>query len=259
MKIKLAAALVAGTAAMTMLAGCPGLIPGTTTPSPGPSAFTFDATSPFTGEVTFDGKALSFGDANYTPVMKVKEPGQQSLSITAPFVENRYFQFKAADLTAGKTYQAVWDYTGAAPTKAADVNTIDVYVSEPASASADATDPQVKMDLEWEVGMSPDFGATINPTTSSTVNFTWNAIQNLSADYQVTVYNSGGAAQWSSAWQTDTAVSWNGNTGTETDSPTGSRIAAGAASYNIKFRKKGGTYNGPNFYGETQRIPLTIQ
>ncbi|MNT57270.1 hypothetical protein D3C72_1946300 [compost metagenome] len=139
------------------------------------------------------------------------------------------------------------------------MNTIDVYVSEPATASAAATDPMVSMDLQWNVGMSPDYAATIAVTDASTVSFTFNKIQNLDAEYQVTAYDSQKSAKWSSAWTTGTSINWNGKQGTNTNSPTGALMAAGQGYYNIKFRKKGGEYNGANFYGETQFIPVTFE
>ena len=252
MNLKLAASLVAATAAITMLAGCPA---GTPNVTPTPTPFTFATDSLLTGKVTFNGQPLEFADASYKPVMKVKEPGQNALSLTADLEQGQYFQFKS--LTAGKAYQAVWDYTGAAPTKAADVNTIDVYVSDPATASAAAADPMVTMDLEWNVGMSPEFGSTVTLSNPAEVTFGFNKIQNLDAEYQVTVFNSEGSAVWSSPWGTATSVTWNGKDTAGTN--TGNLRTAGKAFYNIKFRKKGGEYNGANFYGETQRIPLTIE
>ncbi len=254
MKLKFAAALVAGTAAITMLAGCPTGVPGTNPPA---EEFKFAADSLLTGKILFDGKALSFADAAYKPVMKVKEPGQSSLAITADIEEGQYFQFK--NLTDGKAYQAVWDYTGTAASKASDVNTVDVYVSDPATASAAATDPMISMDIEWEVGMTPDYAADVTVGDAATASFTFSKIQNLNAEYQVTVYGSDKSAKWSSAWLTTPSVTWNGKLGVNTNTPDGAAMAKGAAFYNIKFRKVGGTYNGTNFYGETQFIPVTIK
>lgn len=251
MNLKLAGALVAATAAISVLAGCPMGTPNVT-PTAAPT-FEFDAASLLTGKVTYDGGKVEYADPNYTQQVEVKEAGATNrLTVKAPLQEGMYFQFK--DLTAGKAYQAIIDYTGAEPTKAEDVNAIRLYVSAPATASTTATDPMLSFDLEWVLNPSPGF----NATSSVPVAFSFSAIQNLEAEYQVRVATTANSTVWSSAWGTGTSVSWNGKEGTETNTPGGTAAAAGKYKYQVKFRKKGGTYGGANVYGETQLIPFNL-
>jgi len=256
MKLKLAAALVAGTAAITMLAGCPTGTPNVTPATP----FAFNPNAVLQGEVTFAGQPL--GEfADWTPRLDVKQPGGNRLGIFANVEQNRYFQFvpPSQNLTEGQAYQVIWDYAGATPSVAADFNTIDVYVSDPATASV-ANTPEVKFDVQWNVNPSPTLNATASPTVAKPMTFSFNAIPNLNADYQVSVFAaSGGSALWSSATlPTATSVTWTGKAGTGAN-PGGNQLAAGNYTWNVKFWRKGGTFGGANFHGETLRFPFTIQ
>ena len=250
MNLKFAAALVAGTAAVTMLAGCP--VPGTT-PDTG-TPFTFASDSMLTGKVTYDGGAVAYQDSAYTQKVEVKEAGAASrLPAKADIEQGMYFQYK--NLTEGKAYQAIIDYTGTAPTKAADINAMRLYVSAPATASAAAADPMLTFDLEWVLNPTPAYNAEV---TTFPMTFKFDGIQNLDAKYQVLVNRADGTAFWSSAWGTVKEISWNGKAGTETNSPGGANITDGDYKYIVKFTKADGTYGGANVFGETQAIPFKV-
>ena len=256
MKLKFAAALVAGSAAVVMLAGCP--VPGTT-PDTG-TPFSYDPAAPIKGEVTYDGKPLDFTASNYTHKIEIKESGAKDrLGIFADIIQGKYFQFK--NVTDGKSYQVISDYSGPAATDKQSLNMIDVYVAEPATASAAATSANVKFDLEWEVNPGVDFNSN---QTGANIVFSHNGIQNLDAEYQIQVVDTGNSTVFSSAWKKGTSTTWNRKLRNgsvdpaETDSPTGANVTPGDYSYRIKFRKTGGTYGGKNFYGETQAIPFKI-
>lgn len=262
MKLKLAGALVAATAAITMLAGCP-----TGTPTPTVEPFKYDPAAPIKGEVTYDGQPLDFASSNYTHKMEIKESGaDKRLGQTSEIYEGKYFQFK--NVTDGKSYQVISDYNGPEATDKASLNMIDLYVTEPATASAASTTANVKMDLRWNVNPGVDFNSD---QTGSTIVFTHNALQNTGVQYQIQVVDpSDNSTIYSSAWKTGTSTTWNRKLmkrdtngkvvagEAENDSPTGNDVSAGNYSYRIKFRKEGGTYGGKNFYGETQAIPFKI-
>jgi hypothetical protein len=251
MKLKLAAALVASTAAITMLAGCPAVnTPDTGTP------FTWDPNALFTGELTYAGEPVAF-DSSYTHKIKIREAGESTLPPTVDLIQNRYFQF-ISGVTADKAYQAISDYSGPAATDKTSLNMIRLMVSSPATASTSATRPQVKMDLKWDINPSTGFDTKV---TSYPVTFTHNALTLTGKEfqYQIQVVDSANSTVWGSAWSTSVSRSWNGKRGTETDTPTGAEVADGTYGYRIKFREMNGTYGGANIYGESQLIPLTIQ
>lgn len=257
MKLKLAAALVAGTAAMAVLAGCP---VGTPNVTPSVEPFKFDTTSNLTGKVTYDGGKVEYADESYTQKVGIKPAGGASTGVTANIEEGMYFQFK--NLTPGSAYQAIIDYKGAEPTKAEDINAIRLYVSAPATASAtvDATTPMLNFDLEWVLNPTPAFDATV---ATFPMTFKFDGIQNFQGKYQILVSRENGSAFWSSAWNTGTTLEWNGRAGTETNSPTTGALITSETNknftYMIKFTDTNGTYGGPNVYGETQKIRFKVQ
>jgi hypothetical protein len=175
------------------------------------------------------------------------------LPAKADLEQGKYFQFK--NLTEGKAYQAIIDYTGAAPTKAEDINAMRLYVSAPATASAAAQDPMLSFDLEWVLNPTPAYNAQV---TTFPMTFKFDGIQNLDAKYQILVNRADGTAFWSSAWGTVKEIAWNGKAGTETNAPTGADIANGDYKYMVKFTKADGTYGGANVFGETQAIPFKV-
>ena len=279
MNLKLAAALVAGTAAITMLAGCP----QAGVPNVGEEAkpITYDAKALLAGLISGGGQTFSF--ENYTPYMEAKVPGGDrvaSASIKTHAVKSNenqmYYEFTSG-LTSGTKYQVIWDYKGPAVAKSQDVNTIQLFVTEPVTADAAASKPNVlPIDILWNVGMKPDF----NATTSVPVKFEFKPITNLGAQYQVQVYDKSVSnnvekyeIRWASQWMAanNTKVDWNGkqfsteekNANASTDAgknePTGASLNDGTYYYLIRFRKEGGSFGGNNFYGQTQRIPFKLE
>lgn len=284
MKLKLAAALVAGTTAITLLAGCP--LPETTPVDTTPEEekpLTFDANALLAGEISGGGQPFYFED--YTPYMEAKVPGAGQPRVASASIQTHdvtstkkqmYYQFTSG-LTEGNEYQVIWEYKGTPATKSAEVNTIQLFVTDPVTASKSANKPNVlPIDIFWEVGMKPDFEETITASDSNKYTFRFNPITNLNAEYQIAVFErtvpDNGPAQYSAVWSSEwlprtvKTLEWNGRRRkgttpdpdpTETNNPTGNYLT-GKYYYAIKFRKEGGEFNGKNFYGQTQYIPFTV-
>lgn len=188
--------------------------------------------------------------------------GQFSPVVATTAQTNANGEFVFQSLAEG-TYQPYWDDQGQITTDPG-VNTAGVTVPDPVRVASDqSTAPRVNFDVAWLVNPNPTVDASITlPYT-----FSWAPKPSLpgAAEYQVFVkqYNAGnrtvGGDIWSSGWNSDNAVSWNGNRGTETDSPTGARVSAGDYVYQVKYRKAGGTFGGGNFFGQTKWIPFKVQ
>lgn len=277
MNLKLAGALVAATAAITMLAGCPQMgVPDNTPEEETPISYKADTL--LAGEISGNNQPFYFDD--YTPYMEAKIPGGARVASASIKTHNltsskqqMYYEFKDG-LTAGEKYQVIWEYKGAPATKSAEVNTIQLFVTDPVTASQSASKPNVApMDIFWEVSMKPDFDAEIKASDEEKYTFSFNPIVNLSAEYQIAVFertvpDNGPVtynARWSSEWlpRTTKSLAWNGRQrkgdtdAAETNNPTGDYLT-GKYYYVIKFRKEGGTFNGENFFGQTQYIPFTV-
>lgn len=213
-----------------------------------------------TGRVTFNNQAPperltvrlrnDLGGGTFSPVV----------GTTAQTNANGDFAFQS--LSEG-TYQPYWDDEGQITTDPG-VNTAGVAAPDAVKVTTNqGSAPSVNFDVAWPVNPNP----TVNGSISLPYNFGWAPKPNLpgAAQYQVLVtsYNPStrlrGASVWSSAWISGNSVSWNGNQGSETNSPTGARIGAGDYVYQVKYRKSGGTFGGGNFYGQTKWIPFKVQ
>ncbi|HBN09862.1 MAG TPA: hypothetical protein DD435_14860 [Cyanobacteria bacterium UBA8530] len=225
---------------MGLLSGCP--TSGTTTPDV-PTA------SSLKGKVMFQGT----GKSGLTVRLKRYDGANwATIDTTSTTANDGSYSFK--DLANGN-YQAFYDDKGEV-VSAADVNTAGAYVTDPKEVSStQGSTPTIDFDVYWPVNPNPTPNAAFNVNQS----FSWAPNPNASgAEYQVLVADSGKSGLWSSGWSSANSVAWNGNRGTETNSPTGTEVAGGSYFYQIKFRKAGGTYGGGNFYGQTKWIPFTF-
>ncbi|MNX15103.1 hypothetical protein D3C86_449450 [compost metagenome] len=235
--------------ALGILVACGALPPGIT---PGNESLA--------GRVTFNNQAPpqrltvrlrnDIGGGTFSPVV----------ATTAQTNANGDFAFQS--LGEG-TYQPYWDDEGQI-TSDPGVNTAGIAAPDAVRVTSNQTSaPNVTFDVAWPVNPNP----TVNGAISLPYSFSWAPKPNLpgSAEYQVLVtqFNKSagtrGAAVWSSGWNSGNSVSWNGNAGTETNSPTGARSAAGDYVYQVKYRKTGGSFGGGNFFGQTKWIPFRIQ
>lgn len=235
-------------ATIGILVACGALPPGIT---PGNESLT--------GRVTFNNQAPperltvrlrnDLGGGKFSPVV----------ATTAQTNANGEFAFQSL---AEGTYQPYWDDQGEI-TSDPGVNTAGIAVPDAVQVKSGGTAPNVNFDVAWPVNPNP----TVNGSVALPYSFSWAPKPNLpgSAQYQVLVkqYNAGnktvGGDVWSSAWNSGNSVSWNGNAGTETNSPSGTKASAGDYVYQVKYRKSGGTYGGGNFFGQTKWIPFKVQ
>lgn len=232
------AAGVAAVAGVLAIAGCPltGIIPGTTpTPFPG-----FPSDAKLTGRFTFGGNPPP-----QTLTAEYKVPGGNRASEKATTDSGGYFYFKG--VTPG-TYQIVFD-DGGEEIKDANVNTVNVYVSDPVtSPPSDLKNPQVTLDLKWEPKMKPAPGGTFDGT------FTFNTIPNLDADYFISVFNSSKSAVTSDLPAPGGTLTW------DKKDKDGNTLPAGNYFYQIKFAKKGKKFGATDgFYGQMKFIAFKIQ
>ncbi len=236
MKALRIAAGVAAAAGVLAIAGCP-LFPGLTPTTPTFAGYPTD--SKLTGRFTFGGNAPPT-----TPLTAQYKPaGGTKTSVTAKTDAGGYFYFK--DVAAGD-YQFIWD-DGGEEVKTGDVNTAGIFVGDPVtSPPTQFTTPQQTLDLKWEPKPSPAPGAEVTKGTATA--FTFNAIPNLDATYQIAIFNSAKSAQTPKA--EGAASPLNVDT---------SSLAAGDYYYQIKFIKKGGTFGGKNFYGLTKYIAFKLK
>lgn len=244
MKLKIAAALVAGTAAITMLAGCPQgeTAPPTATPTP----FVYSPDALITGKVLYDNKPLEFADESYQHKVTAKDDAGKALTVTAPVYEGQYFEFKSG-MTEGKKYQLISDYKGVEPTAAKDVNMIRLFVTNPIEAKKGVTPPMTTIDLKWV--LNPTVGYNAEATKSQAVNFKVDKIVNLDADYQLRVVNADDDSEVTvSEYKTTPDFSW---------TPT----ATGSYKYHVRFKKAGKTtYSGTDaFFGDSFFIPFKVK
>lgn len=213
-----------------------------------------------TGRVTFNNQAPperltvrlrnDIGGGSFTPV----------LATTAQTNANGDFAFQS--LNEG-TYQPYWDDQGQITTDPG-VNTAGIAVPDAVQVKANqGTAPNVTFDVAWPVNPNP----TVNANVTLPYSFSWAPKPNLpgAAQYQVFVKqfnataNTVGGDVWSSGWNSGNSVSWNGNSGTETNTPSGAKAASGNYVYQVKYRKSGGTFGGGNFFGQTKWIPFKVQ
>ncbi|HEY9854191.1 MAG TPA: hypothetical protein V6D05_00550, partial [Stenomitos sp.] len=241
----------AGTLTVVALAGCPNMLPTSTTDNQSPAPST-QPLSLVSGRITFDGgepgAALTLG------LKKFNGSTFDKLTVTTTTDTKGNYAFTDTSLTAGK-YQVFYD-DGGQVMSAADVNTVGAYISAAVDASASATQ-SVNFDVKWLISPTITPGATYQVGTSS---FGWAANTNApNAEYQVLVADAASSSVFSSAFKTRTSLDWNGKRSsandTDKDTPTGSALATGKYYYQIKFQKAGTTFLGQGFYGQTKWIP----
>lgn len=239
--------VLALTLAMTALAGC-GNLPGSTMPGIGT-----ESDVSILGRVTHLGQAPGqdltlglkrFDGANY-----------QKVGITTRTNRQGDYQFKA--LTAGK-YQVFYDDQGEI-VDSADVNTVGAYVD----AAVQVVDvgmgsaPNVSFDVGWDLSPTIKPNATFRANASDRFSFS-SKYGDYGSEYQILVADASKSSVWSSAWTKTTSFAWNGNRGSETNSPTGSYSGTGTHYYQVKFRTPGTKFGGEGSYGQTKWIPFSL-
>lgn len=237
---KLSLALLA-TAILTPTPGC-GNLPGATTPPTG-------QTPSLSGRVSFKG-----GDPGQALALSLKKFDgaswqRQSTSTTSDTKGN----FAFSSLNNGR-YQVFYDDGGQVITDPL-INTVGAYVSTGIDVASGST-ANSNFDVAWPFNPSIAPNGTFTVGTS-TFGFAANS-NTPGAEYQVLVADSNKSAVWSSAWGATTSFGWNGNRGSETLSPTGSKVSSGSHFYQVKFRKAGTSFGGDGFYGQTKWVPFTL-
>ncbi len=220
------------------LAGCPltGL-PGSSTPTPGPTA----PPNSLVGRFTFQGSAPpSTLTAQYNPVTNGTRGSRASVTASTDSEGNFYFN----PITAGQ-YQIIWDDGGQAMTSTSD-NTMGLYVSAPVTAPNNGT-PAV-MDLYWLPSVSPAPNSTL---TAGSNTFKFNSVPNLPVYYEVSIFNSSKSAVSSVP------------VATASTSPITvdlSTLIPGSYYYEIKFFANGAPADMTmaNMFGSTKYVPFKI-
>ena len=232
------------TLSIIAMAGCTSLPGSTTTPTPAPSATTYQ----LSGRITFQngdpGQALSLGLKVYDGAKWQKETATYSTDASGDYGIN--------GLTPG-WYQVFYD-DGGQVVQTSAVNTTGMYNS--ASASVTTTgNATINFDVGWS------FSPTIAPNANfqvGTSSFGWAANPNTpDAQYQVLICDDAASTSvWSSPWAATTTASWNGvgNSG----SYNGTTVPAGKYYYLIKFQKTGTSFGGDGYYGQTKWVPFNI-
>lgn len=227
--------------AVSLAPGC-GNLPGATTPPAG-------GVPSIGGRITFKGG--NPGQALALSLKKFDGSAWQRQSNTTTTDINGNYTFNS--LNNGR-YQVFYDDQGQVVTDP-QVNTVGVYVSTGVDVASGSTATS-NFDVSWP------FNPSIAPNAAFTVGtstFGFAANGNApGAEYQVLVGDSNKSAVWSSAWASTTSFGWNGNRGTETNSPTGAKEGSGTHFYQVKFRKAGTVYGGDGYYGQTKWVPFTL-
>ena len=233
------------TLALTALAGC-GTLPGSTAPGTSPNAS-------ISGRVTHLGQApnqdLTLGLKRYDG------SSYQKLGLTTRTSRQGDYHFES--LSPGK-YQVFYDDLGEV-VESADVNTVGAYVDAAVQVVevGFGSVPNVSFDVGWDLSPTIKPNATFRPASADRFSFS-SKYGDAGAEYQILVANSTKSSVWSSAWTSSSSFGWNGNKGTETNSPTGAYSGTGAHYYQVKFRKAGTTFGGEGSYGQTKWIPFSL-
>lgn len=241
--------VLALTLAMSALAGC-GSLPNTMLPDTGSHP---GSSAGISGRVTHLGKAP--GEEVLLALKRFDGASFQKVGVTTK--SNRQGDFTFQALTPGK-YQVYYDDQGEVVTSA-DVNTVGAYVD----AAVQVVDlswgsaPYVTFDVGWDLSPTIKPYGTFRPGTSDRFSFSAK-YGDPGVEYQVLVVDSNKSSVWSSAWTPSTSFAWNGNKGTETNSPTGAYGGTGTHYYLVKFREAGSTFGGQGSYGQTKWIPFTV-
>lgn len=237
MKLVRIAAGVAAIGAVGVLAGCPlNGLPGSNSPTPGPTA----PAGSLVGRFTFQGgnppQTLT---AQYNPVTNGTRGARASATATTDSQGNFFFP----NISSGQ-YQIIWDDGGQTMTTASD-NTMGLFVSAPVTAPNNSS--PVTMDLYWTPNPNPAPNATLTPST--TQQFTFNPVPNLAVYYQISLFNSSKQAL------TPTA------TGSSPLTVDTSSLSTGANYfYQIKFFANGAPADESqaNMFGSTKYIPFKM-
>lgn len=236
-------------AALLAAVGCTTLPNQMITPTPSPSATTYQ----LSGRITFKS-----GDPGQALTLKLKKyDGAAWQKLDTPVITtNASGSYGVNSLAAGK-YQVYYDDQGTTVTDPT-VNTTGVYVS-PAFDLTASSNTTVSFDVAWPFSPSIAPYATYAIGSSS---FGWAANTNTpGAEYQVLVADSASASVWSSTFATATSASWDGvrtATGTGATSAVGQQVPSGKYYYLIKFQKPGTTFGGEGYYGQTKWVPFNI-
>lgn len=236
---------IALTLTAAALAGC-GNLPGTTTPGGATDAS-------ITGRVTHLGMAP--GQALNLSLKRFDGAVYQKIGTSTKTTNNGDFDFRA--LPSGK-YQVFYDDQGEVVMDR-DVNTVGAYVDAAVQVVelAAGSTPLVNFDVGWS--LSPTIGPNGSYRVGSADRFSFSTkYGDESAEYQILVADSARSAVWSSAWGKTTSFAWNGNRGSETNSPSLSYGGSGDHFYQVKFRSPGTKFGGEGSYGQTKWIPFKV-
>lgn len=233
------------TLAIAALSGC-GSLPGATSPGTG------DVTS-LLGRVTHLGQAP--GQELQLGLKRFDGATYQKVGISTR--SNRQGDYAFKSLTAGK-YQVFYDDQGEVVTSA-DVNTVGAYVDaavQVVDVGAGAA-PNVSFDVGWDLSPTIKPNAIFKANSADRFSFS-SKYGDSGSEYQILVSDANKASVWSSAWTPSTSFTWNGNRGSETNSPTSSYSGTGTHHYQVKFRTPGTKFGGEGSYGQTKWIPFTL-
>ncbi len=242
------------------LAGCP--MPNTTSPTA-----IFTGTNAYTGQVTQFGKAYPGATSIQLRFPTNSTSGVRSTVMTTDASGD--FMVPTATATES-SYQFVWDLGGA--TASANTTSFgDLVVTDPITkpvVGKDNVTPGFTIETGWHLDPGFAINATMSVTSGATFSFSTFAPQGAPAaagpfEYQVFLQDAAGD-QWSSATHAfgttaaSASIPWNGNIGSNSDSPSGNPFPAGSAAYMIKWETQGVT-DGSKAFGQSLWIPVTIQ
>ncbi len=239
-------AVLAGALAVTAIAGCPTTAPPGTTPG-GPGGA-------LQGRLTF---ALNSGSNPGQPLtvrLRSRATGSSAnFAVTDKTTQtDNNGNYSFTGLSAAD-YQVYYDDEG--KVAATTFNTAGVAAADPVAVTSTQTAAQqVNLELAWDFTSAvPAPNATV--TAGSQVNFDWPEKNGASgAVYQVTIFSTSNTQ--SGALQTFPAE---GAAATQATVTLNNQVTAGTRYYVVKYWKSGGTFGGPNFYGQTKPIPIVVQ
>ncbi|MNY33826.1 hypothetical protein D3C86_1681240 [compost metagenome] len=159
-------------------------------------------------------------------------------------------------MTEGTDYQFNSDYTGSVPTKAADINMIRQFVSNPIKAEKAATDPMVTVDLKW--AMNPTVAENTEFTKGANITFTVDKSASpalADAEYQLRIVDTNNVEKYVSTFSATPSFTW------DQKATGGSQVDAGNYQYHFRFKKAGKTtYSGTYaYFGDSFKVPFKIK
>lgn len=265
----------AGTLAVVALAGCPNMLPTTTTnPNPSPSVIVSPA-SKLQGRITFALSQDGSQDPGEKLVLKLKrkKAGETSFTTlnnatTSTDVKGNYTFSDLEDAD----YQVVYDDGGTVVKGTDGFNVTGVAVSDAVAVSKTQTAvPQVNMEIAWDFSYSGNWGPKTDTSIArQDVPFSWKAKAGVTdASYWVTIFKDNGGAPGSATLSSPSAT-----VGTTTNTLTfGIPLNAGTTTagtyegtptgvnyYVVKYYKTGGGWgsNYSNYYGQTKMVRFTL-